>query len=226
MPAPDLSALADTAFTDLGAALKGAGVEADSGWHAIRANRQNLELGGEQTANTLSDVNAELFTTPDVKQLKTQMALDIFDSVEKASVRGMTEGFAQLRSTLEKAAQGDLTPADPTTRTLLRQDIDALLASNGGGAAGLLRLAADPKYAAEIAAYGPIVLAKEGMGNRVPEIMRAILASVPATTPKAQAARLALRKLDQASGHVTGITFTARQRVANTQPLQRAGTTR
>lgn len=223
----DLSALADTAFSDLESALVGAGVQADSAWRNVRAHRQNLELGGENTAAALTGIN-ELppYVTPDERSYKSKLALDIFDSVEKASTSGMQEGFTQLRATLEKAAQADLTTADPTTRTLLRQDIDALLASNGGGAAGLLRLAQDPKYTAEIAAYGPIVLAKAGMADRAPEIMRGILASVPGTTPQAQAARLALRKLDQASGHVTGIAFTARQRVAATQPRQRAGTTR
>src|SRR5690242_14517413 len=128
MPAPDLSTLADAAFTELESALVGAGVQADQAWRNVRAHRQNLELGGENTAATLAGIN-ELppYVSADERNYKSRLALDIFDSVEKASTAGMQEGFAQLRATLEKAAQADLTPADPTTRTLLRQDIDALV---------------------------------------------------------------------------------------------------
>ena len=222
---PDnLTDLADTAFNALGASLTGAGVEVQQAWNAVLGHKQTLTLGAEQTAATLAAINEEPSYTPG-KAERSQMQLDIFDSVHRASTAGLQSGFDTLRASLEKAARADLAPStDSTARLLLRSDIDAFVGKDVDISA-LLRVAQDPKYTAEVAEYGPVLLARAGKADRAPEIMRGILAAIPATTPKAQSARQALKLLDKTVGHVAGLSFSTRQRVEATQPNNRAGRT-
>lgn len=223
----DLAELADQAFTDFGAALKGSGVEADQAWRQVLSHRQTLELGSQQTEATLTEI-AELppYVTRDERNYKTQLQLDIFDSVEKASTKGMQEGFTQLRAALELAARSDMTPSsDSAGRALLRQDIDNLVAGNkdAGVLTALTTLAMNPKYRNEVAEYGPGLLRAAGYGALADRLVPTIIAGTPGTTPKAQAARTALKALDKAVGHVAGISHSARKRVEATQPQQRPG---
>ncbi len=217
MTPSDLSALADQAFNELEGALAGAPPEVMQQWRNVRAHRQNLELGSEQTASSLSALHDEL-TTDDLKARKAKMTLEVWDSVDKASSAGLTDAFAALQAELAKSQAAALAPTPaPEVSLLLRQEIDAHMAGSDMPVSTLLRLAQNPRYSGEVKLYGPSLLAKAGQPERVSELLRGIAAVAPRDTAGSMTTQRALALAAKASGHVAGLTFTARNRVATAQ---------
>jgi predicted RecA/RadA family phage recombinase len=219
--AVDLATLgdhADAAFQDFGRTLEGAGVEVGNAWQQVMAHKSSLSVAASSAAdsiNALLDDEAHQFMPADQKAYRIKLAQDVYDSVEKAASRGMSEGIAALRASLEAAAQADLKTGDAAERALVREEIAMAIAAAPKGATvtqtlyGLMR---DPKYTAEIASgYGALLLQRAGEDSR--NLMRDLVASVPGTTPKAQAARAALKALNATQGHVGGLIRAAKSKV-------------
>jgi hypothetical protein len=215
MDVTDLGAVADSAFTDFGTALQGAGVDVGRAWQQVQGHKAELEAAASQTASSIEALQDDQWMDATQKAARIRLLQDVYDSARIASMRGMAEGLAQTRAALTESAKADLAPGEPMARMLLQKEIDMKLSMvRGSYLQTLFEMARDPRLTAEVAAYGPMKLEANNEREVASRLVPGILASVPGMTPKSQAARSALKKLDRAQGTVVAIEQSTAARVA------------
>ncbi len=217
-PMATLGEAADAAFNAFGTRLQGAGVDVGAAYQQLLVHKASLTQAASTAADAITSTMDDEFMPADQKQYRIRLAQDVFDSVELAATKGMQDGFKALREFLTQAAQADLTPAEPGERALIRQELDLELAGVSGSILNrLFELARNPRYTAEIASgYGRLKLMANKEGEFANRLVHGIIASIPGTSQKAKAARVALDALNatKVEGHIGGLLHSARARVA------------
>jgi hypothetical protein len=231
-----LEGAASTSFREFSAALVGSGVGAQTDWSNAQADAARLSGLSHQAASGIRKLHEDTTLSDGERRARindiTQTATDLMRGIDK----DLAASVAKVEASLLEA-QRVLPEHDPSERSMIRNEIDQLVAAETAKRTPekpgksmlviLMELAQQsPRYAAEIAdTYGTVKMQAAGEVQFIANLHRAVIGLASANTPLAQAAKRAMDTMNRlkVKGHLPGLSFSARERIAAANSAKPAG---
>ena len=229
---------AQASFNEFGAHINGSGVEAAKDWEAVVVQAGVLDTISRRIASGITAIQEDTTLPDEVRRLRVAELNDTAEGLMRSTEKELQAAIAKVESSLLEA-QRVLPESDSGDQGLVRHEIDQLVAAETSKRTSekagksmlviLMELAQQsPKYAAELASdYGKMLMTTAGEQQFIPALFKNVVTLATASSPKGQNAKNALNEMTrlQVKGHLPGLSFAARQRIAaaNTpKPVDRA----